>query len=919
MVMRVWSDSFRRARPADKPTIPAPTINTSQLTSPISRSQKASSIRFIFVTMQKFRAIIRIAAACTFLIVGALWGTSWGQDDQLIVFGTLKDEGSGKKMPGVEVVVYQDGVEFDRLTTNARAEYDFSFPLRHDYTFSFEFPGYGNKRIQVDASGVPPEDLKGGFKLDLDMTLFELVDGFDTSILEDPYGKASFDPVKNTVAFDFDYTNRMKNRVEAEFERVENMAELLAQMREDFADLMSDGETYMGRQQWERALGAFTEALEIFPDDATAQQKQAEAQAKFDEARAAELLQEEFDNLIKSGNNALRADDYRTARAAFEEAAELKPNAPEPAEGLARVEAAEAQRAADAEYQSLIDDADAAFDRQDYETAIERYAEASDRQPSDSYPKQRKAEAQGLLDAAAADAAALAEKAERYEELIGLADKNFKKGNYSDAVRQYNDAAAILPAEQYPVDQAAEAQRRLDEDQAREAALAANEAEAAEEAALNEAFEAKVKAGDEAFDAENFTAAQDAYNEALALKPGERYPAARLERIQRELDRLAAKADDAEKDRAAAEAAAEAERLAEANRQAAAAQADQAEAERNRRLAEEAAAAEAAAAERARAEDEKRNRAEQLVAARSRDESDEAEAYYREALKSEERARLLAVEREKEAASTLRAEREQDAQERIESDLAAARMLEEHLKTIENSGESYQGNRRSALERTQSRNERQMSNYVARGDASIQDGQLTVQQQQREIEGLYSDHSRDYTIHVPEVNRAHREYRELNADLERSAAERRSIAGETATEQVQQMGRYGEGADEATQARYDALQAADASQRSALSGRGLDASIRSYDERRERLALDAGSPPDPDELLLSPEDAEVLQGVQEQSYDIPNGLVIERTVRRGNEVRRFRKVVTKTGVYYFEGEFSITADAWKRETTVVFD
>ena len=59
--------------------------------------------------------------------------------------------------------------------------------------------------------------------------------------------------------------------------------------------------------------------------------------------------------------------------------------------------------------------------------------------------------------------------------------------------------------------------------------------------------------------------------------------------------------------------------------------------------------------------------------------------------------------------------------------------------------------------------------------------------------------------------------------------------------------------------------------------------------------------------------------MQEQSYDIPNGLVIERTVRRGNEVRRFRKVVTKTGVYYFEGEFSITADAWKRETTVVFD
>jgi hypothetical protein len=469
------------------------------------------------------------------------------------------------------------------------------------------------------------------------------------------------------------------------------------------------------------------------------------------------------------------------------------------------------------------------------------------------------------------------------------------------------------------VDQAEEAQRRLDEDRAREASLAANEAEAAEEAALNAAFEAKVKEADEAFDSENYTAAQDAYNEALAMKPGERYPAARLERIQRELDRMAAKAADADEDKAAALAAAEAERLAAENRMAAEAQADQAEAERNRRLAEAAAAEEEAAAARARAEDEKRNRAEQLAAARSRDESDEAEAYYREALKSEERARLLAVEREKEAATTLQAERQDDARGRIESDLAAARMLEEHLKTIENSGQSYQGNRRSAMERTQDRNDRQMDNYAARGDASIQDGQLTVEQQYREIEGLYSDHSRDYTLAVPEVNRVHRAYRELNADLSRSSAERRSIAGETATEQVEQMGHYGDGADEAAQARYDALQAADASQRSALSGRGLDASIRSYDARKDRFALDPGSAPDPDDLLLSPEDAEVLQGVQEQSYDIPNGLVIERTVRKGNEVRRFRKVVTKTGVYYFEGEFSITADAWKRETTVVFD
>ena len=74
-----------------------------------------------------------------------------------------------------------------------------------------------------------------------------------------------------------------------------------------------------------------------------------------------------------------------------------------------------------------------------------------------------------------------------------------------------------------------------------------------------------------------------------------------------------------------------------------------------------------------------------------------------------------------------------------------------------------------------------------------------------------------------------------------------------------------------------------------------------------------------DRFLLGEADADVPQGIQEQSYDIPNGLVIERTVRDGNQVRHFRKVVTKTGVYYFEGDRSITADRWQRETSVIAD
>jgi hypothetical protein len=37
-------------------------------------------------------------------------------------------------------------------------------------------------------------------------------------------------------------------------------------------------------------------------------------------------------------------------------------------------------------------------------------------------------------------------------------------------------------------------------------------------------------------------------------------------------------------------------------------------------------------------------------------------------------------------------------------------------------------------------------------------------------------------------------------------------------------------------------------------------------------------------------------------------------VKRGNKVDTYRKVVSKTGVYYFKNNRSITEEIWTRET-----
>jgi len=70
---------------------------------------------------------------------------------------------------------------------------------------------------------------------------------------------------------------------------------------------------------------------------------------------------------------------------------------------------------------------------------------------------------------------------------------------------------------------------------------------------------------------------------------------------------------------------------------------------------------------------------------------------------------------------------------------------------------------------------------------------------------------------------------------------------------------------------------------------------------------------------ISETDMDFPQGFYESSYKIQNGIVIERTIRDGDHILSYRKVVMKTGTYYFKEGYSISSSTWHRETTLVYD
>ena len=114
---------------------------------------------------------------------------------------------------------------------------------------------------------------------------------------------------------------------------------------------------------------------------------------------------------------------------------------------------------------------------------------------------------------------------------------------------------------------------------------------------------------------------------------------------------------------------------------------------------------------------------------------------------------------------------------------------------------------------------------------------------------------------------------------------------------------------EALKASNDALQAGSAAR---LKNQGQEAMLDA--DIMVEASKERGLP-----VSLSPADRDIPQGVQETSYDIQNGLVIMRTVRSGDVVKRYRKVVMKTGTYYFCGDRSITETRWDLETNLSYD
>lgn len=163
--------------------------------------------------MNHDRSSLRGCLTALLLLLLCTAGEAQELEDNIYVYGTVKDYVSAVKQEGVSVIVYKDDVRMAAMVTDSSGRYEVYLDYDHVYKLWFMKAGLVTKHVVIDGRHVPTDIRPGGHGMNIEMTLFKSLPGLDMSVLDEPIGKAHYSPVDSTITWDLDYTATIRARV----------------------------------------------------------------------------------------------------------------------------------------------------------------------------------------------------------------------------------------------------------------------------------------------------------------------------------------------------------------------------------------------------------------------------------------------------------------------------------------------------------------------------------------------------------------------------------------------------------------------------------------------------------------------------------------------------------------------------------
>lgn len=292
-------------------------------------------------------------------------------------------------------------------------------------------------------------------------------------------------------------------------------------LNEQFDQLVAQADQQIAQENFAEAKALLEQALAIRDESALRDRIQ-----ELDIRLAQIKLDNDYADLLKRADVAKTNEEYALAKQLYNEALSLKEDETYPAEQIQEIDALLAQIAEqkqlDEQFNSTMEQAQAAFDREDYPTALKGFQAALSLKPDNQLARDRIDETEEII--------LQLEKKQQYDEIIAQADAAFGRSELNPAKELYQQALTVLPAEAYPKQQIEAINQQIREEEARQLALA-------QEQQRN--YDVAVQEGDSLLALEQYEPAKLAYQKALSIKPEEDYPRKKISEIEGELARLA--------------------------------------------------------------------------------------------------------------------------------------------------------------------------------------------------------------------------------------------------------------------------------------------------------------------------------------------------------------------------------------------
>lgn len=133
---------------------------------------------------------------------------------ELRLHGEVTDHTTREPLGEVLVRVYRNGVKERAFHTGAGGKYTVPLDREGDYIIRFSLPGHVTKCYAVDTHGDEWQGDTREVTVDVEMTMFEQVEGMDFSLFDLPMGLARFCPTTGFLKWDKDYEEHIRPEVD---------------------------------------------------------------------------------------------------------------------------------------------------------------------------------------------------------------------------------------------------------------------------------------------------------------------------------------------------------------------------------------------------------------------------------------------------------------------------------------------------------------------------------------------------------------------------------------------------------------------------------------------------------------------------------------------------------------------------------